>query len=607
MRFGKDIGKGKVAGRTGGYQSLPLSTDDFCIELLDDAGRARRAKNKSESKALDAVRRKISIGLRGSSADRFHITPEGMILFGAVPHKEKVPKAWQGPSPNVKLEMQRVFPRAGDFVMRVHASRGYIPPMRRELLVPVDEAMPFTKIREDGSVRAHASSIVMPASAVVSLKNLARSGELLVPKNVPKDSHARFAFQVEREGFYQVDLVHPVVETDQMPQVRLHIAGQNFDVRTEVAAGDEIGGRKVTTICAAGLRKGVHNLRVGGKFFVGFSHVVVTPLPDTHPLVRRLSADTEKLARANAGKTPWIRAFVGTRTDDGMDYKTFGSPQRVDAPLGEARVYEFFGRLEDLPIPEPESGDTEILSGFMLLGLWNDHLVKKRGEIGPPLLVEAIEFEAPFHPQWPPESQRAIFLDSPWRNDLEVYTREWGLEALFGARSPAERAVIDDAFRTIVDAIESMPFGFVHRDYQSKNLMVSESDDLTLIDYQDAMIGPRVYDLVALLCDSYVSLDPELQRAMIDRYAALRRIDRDELQNEFRWVTLHRKLKDAGRFVFIDRVRGNPDFLEWFPQSLVYVGRAVSETPVLARFGELLTTAIPGFPDAVEKPTSTLT
>ena len=184
--------------------------------------------------------------------------------------------------------------------------------------------------------------------------------------------------------------------------------------------------------------------------------------------------------------------------------------------------------------------------------------------------------------------------------------REWGLEALFGNRSAAEHAAIDEAFKAIVDAIEDMPVGFVHRDYQSKNLMVSDSGSLTLIDYQDAMIGPRVYDLVALLCDSYVSIEPDLQAAMIARYAAMRRIDSDELKSEFRWVTLHRKLKDAGRFVFIDRVRRNPDFLQWFPQSFVYIGRAVAETPELATFAELLTTAIPGFPDAVQKPTSAL-
>ena len=184
--------------------------------------------------------------------------------------------------------------------------------------------------------------------------------------------------------------------------------------------------------------------------------------------------------------------------------------------------------------------------------------------------------------------------------------REWGLEAPFGEPSGAEQAVLAEAFREIADAVDAMPTGFVHRDYQSKNFMVAPNRDLTIIDFQDALTGPRVYDLVALLCDSYVSLDRELQHAMIDRYAALRRIDPEELRDEFRWVTLHRKLKDAGRFIFIDRVRKNSDFLQWFPQSLVYVGRAIDETPSLSRFGEVLSTAIPGFPGAVEKPMSSM-
>ena len=182
--------------------------------------------------------------------------------------------------------------------------------------------------------------------------------------------------------------------------------------------------------------------------------------------------------------------------------------------------------------------------------------------------------------------------------------RRWGLEALFDERSAAERLVLREAFESIVDAIEAMPLGFVHRDYQSKNLMVSPSEELTLIDFQDALVGPRAYDLVALLCDSYVSIEPSLQLAMIDRYAALRCIDVDALRAEFRWLTLHRKLKDAGRFVFIDRVRKNPGFLQWFPQSLVYVGRALDETPSLWDLRELLSTAIPGFPNSVEKPSS---
>jgi aminoglycoside/choline kinase family phosphotransferase len=136
--------------------------------------------------------------------------------------------------------------------------------------------------------------------------------------------------------------------------------------------------------------------------------------------------------------------------------------------------------------------------------------------------------------------------------------------------------------------------------------MVRPSGALALIDFQDALRGPRVYDLVALLCDSYVSLDLGVQESMIDRYAALRRIDTAELRREFWLVTLHRKLKDAGRFVFIDRVRKNPDFLQWYPQSLVYVGRATRQTPGFEGLARLLQQKIPGFPDTVTKPASSV-
>jgi aminoglycoside/choline kinase family phosphotransferase len=183
--------------------------------------------------------------------------------------------------------------------------------------------------------------------------------------------------------------------------------------------------------------------------------------------------------------------------------------------------------------------------------------------------------------------------------------REWGLEVPFGTLDEAQRHTLRAAFSQIGSAIAAMPQGFVHRDYQSKNLMVGADGGLTLIDFQDALQGPRVYDLVALLCDSYVSLDLGLQEAMIDRYAALRRIEPALLRREFWLLALHRKLKDAGRFIFIDRVRNNPDFLQWYPQSLLYVGRAMEQSPGFEALERLLEEAIPGFPHRIAKPAST--
>ena len=426
VTFGKGIGKGKVAGKTGGYQAVALNPGDFTVEILEN-GRVVEGGTKQQQKQRERIQRKISVGLRGSSQDRFRTVDEGMILLSALPRKEVVPASWQGPSPNLKLEMQRVWPEQGDFVMRVKASRGYVPPLRKEILVGLDEPIPMATLSDQDELSARPSSagksIFLSASKSDQRQNLRDENGSFVPIDVPKASKARLRFQLPHDGFYQVDLVHRPVAKDNMPSVRLQCAGHKIDQRPELSDEQLQRPRVVTPLGAVGMRKGQHHIVLGGPFFMGFTDVVITPMEPDHPLVVRLSQQNEKQAAAIANLTPSIRALIGTRTDDGMDYTTFGESQEVRAELGSAQTYEFFGRLENLPIPAPESGDNEILSGFLLLGVWNDHLVKSAKETGPPLLVEQIEFEAPYLPQWPPQSHTDIFIDADTRSDDAAYTR----------------------------------------------------------------------------------------------------------------------------------------------------------------------------------------
>ncbi len=422
--FGRGIGKGHVAARTGGYQSVPLSTDDFRIDVLDAEGGVVEPNDPEERARLDALRRHISVGFRGSQQDRFQVVDEGLMLFSAVPHREVAPTSWQGPSPNMKLEMQRVFPDHGNLALRVRASRGYVPPLQKALLLALDEPVARTTLDDELHPVVEADARVFAAERADQLRNQELVDGVLQPLDVPKDSQARFVVEFPADGFYQFDLVHPPRPADANPTVRLKVDGMTLDNRP--APGDPATepARRVTPLGAAGLLAGRHQVLLGGPFFVGFSELVVTPLGADHPLVARLLAQAEQRTRALDAMAPAIRAFVGTRTDDGMDYATFDTSRVVTAPLGAAEVFEFHGRLEDLPVPEPESGDDEILSGFTLIGLWNDHLVKSRAETGPPLLVEWIEVEAPFEPQWPPASYQRIFSAADPDADLTSRTRQ---------------------------------------------------------------------------------------------------------------------------------------------------------------------------------------
>ena len=171
--------------------------------------------------------------------------------------------------------------------------------------------------------------------------------------------------------------------------------------------------------------------------------------------------------------------------------------------------------------------------------------------------------------------------------DEELYTwelhhfREYGLEAWSGrAPSEAEQAELERAFAGIAGRLAAAPRGFTHRDYQSRNLMMT-GGDLVLIDFQDALQGPWQYDLVALLRDSYVELDAAMVEEMVDRWlsgygqVSGRTPERKEFRRFFDLLTVQRKLKDAARFEFIHRVKKNPSFLPSIPASLRYAREAM--------------------------------
>lgn len=175
---------------------------------------------------------------------------------------------------------------------------------------------------------------------------------------------------------------------------------------------------------------------------------------------------------------------------------------------------------------------------------------------------------------------------------------EWAIDARGIRLSAEDRVTFDEAAQYLARTISSWPRGFVHRDYQSRNLMVTRDTDgqlaLTWIDFQDAMLGPRVYDLVALLTDSYQTFGRDFVESRLDEYADHLGLDasgRRQVGWEFDMVTVQRKLKDAGRFVFIDRVNQNPHFLQFVDSTIAKARLAISrltQSPELGRLGALL-------------------
>ena len=145
----------------------------------------------------------------------------------------------------------------------------------------------------------------------------------------------------------------------------------------------------------------------------------------------------------------------------------------------------------------------------------------------------------------------------------------------------------------------NLPHFFSHRDFQSKNIMV-KGNTKYLIDFQDALMAPAVYDLVSLLRDSYVTLSAEELSSLLSYFWNTNGVmhevfnDYETFEHAFYIQTLQRKMKDAGRFVYLNQVKGKEWFVPYILPTLGYVKDALIKLE-LDKISELLAPFIPEF------------
>ncbi len=162
--------------------------------------------------------------------------------------------------------------------------------------------------------------------------------------------------------------------------------------------------------------------------------------------------------------------------------------------------------------------------------------------------------------------------------ELEFFTKHF-IEGYKGVRiDPEARAALTQEWQALAAELAAEPRVLCHRDYHSRNLMLS-AGELYIIDFQDARMGPDTYDLASLLRDSYVDLGEETVEELIAHFVALRRegsptLHGPEWEADFRrrfdLMALQRNLKALGTFGYQTAVRGNPVYIQYIPRTLRY-------------------------------------
>ena len=176
---------------------------------------------------------------------------------------------------------------------------------------------------------------------------------------------------------------------------------------------------------------------------------------------------------------------------------------------------------------------------------------------------------------------------------------EWFLKRHLGFTPGCEQwDVVESAFRVLVTSAQAQPQVFVHRDYHSRNLLVTERDSPGVIDFQDAVRGPVTYDLVSLLRDCYIEWPDAQVRAWAGEYreklaaAGFKVPDEETFLRAFDLMGLQRHIKVLGIFCRLWYRDGKAGYLQDLPLVWKYtreVGRRHAETAPLV---ELLEAAI---------------
>ena len=298
------------------------------------------------------------------------------------------------------------------------------------------------------------------------------------------------------------------------------------------------------------------------------------------PAVR---ADTLRPASADAS----FRRYFRVDGADGASYILMDAPPPQEDVRPFIHVAGLFGKT-GVSVPQVLAQDAE--RGFLLLTDLGatTYLHQLNTDTAHKLYLDAIDalvlLQAQSQPDVLPEYDRALLL-----RELQLFP-DWYIAKHRGVTlDDKQQAALQKVFDALLANNLAQPQVYVHRDYHSRNLMVLDSGNPGILDFQDAVYGPITYDLVSLLRDAYIQWDEELVLDWAIRYwEKARRAglpvanDIDSFYRDFEFMGLQRHLKVLGIFARLYHRDGKAAYLDDMPLVMEYTRKTAGRYRELA-------------------------
>lgn len=177
-------------------------------------------------------------------------------------------------------------------------------------------------------------------------------------------------------------------------------------------------------------------------------------------------------------------------------------------------------------------------------------------------------------------------------------TTDWYWPAIKGSPIPADvKADFLRIWNAQIDWLETLPLGWVLRDYHSPNLMWLGDGRVGVLDFQDAMRGPWAYDVVSLLQDARLDVSEDIERDLLDDYR--REVARGEpdfdaaaFDTAYAVLGAQRNTKLLGLWQRLARRDGKRGYLAHLPRTWHYMERNLRH-PALADLARWFDTHFP--------------
>ncbi|MDQ0330718.1 tRNA threonylcarbamoyl adenosine modification protein YjeE [Mesorhizobium sp. YL-MeA3-2017] len=303
------------------------------------------------------------------------------------------------------------------------------------------------------------------------------------------------------------------------------------------------------------------------------------------------------------------RLVLGPPVRDGKAYAEIAhTAQTVAAFVGVDKL------LRDAGIAAPQIFEQDLDRGFVLIEhLGVDGLLTPEGAPIVERYQAVAELLAFMHGRhWPDRvtvAPRHIHHMPPFDRPAMLIEAEllidWYLPFFRGnPASDEERNAFRAAWNAALDRLDGTELTLMLRDVQSPNFIWRGErqglDRLGVVDFQDALIGPPAYDVASLALDPRVTIEPAVERKIVEAYVASRAVaghfDRAAFEEAYAIMGAQRHSKILGIFVRLDRRDGKPYYLKHLPRIRDYLRRLLVH-PALAevravydRLGVLLET-----------------